>query len=90
MTLFQLRGNRAPFLRSTRHLWGREESPACPHCGAEREDTEHFIVHCPRWARERHTHLGHSPDISSLHNDVHGALRFVEATGVATRPPYAP
>ena len=87
VALFQLRGGRAPFLRATQHRWGRVDSPECPHCPAPVEDTDHFLLHCPRWERERRTHLGASPTISALHEDIHGVLHFLEAAGVPACPP---
>ena len=89
ITVCQLRANRAPFLQATLHRWGRVPSPACPHCGAEQEDSEHFVLHCPKWAEERRQHLGLGPhDITAvLHDDTRGVLRLVEAAGFG--PPYA-
>ena len=89
VALYQLRANRYPRLRATEHLWGRAPSPQCPHCGAPREDTEHFMLHCPKWSEEREDHLGTGPlDVKILHSSIHGSLKFAEAAGVLGRPPY--
>ena len=88
VALFQLRGGKAPFLRATQHRWGSADSPECPHCQAPQEDTDHFILHCPRWEVERRTHLGADLDISVLHHRIRDVLLFLETTGVLARPPY--
>ena len=89
VALFQLRANRAPWLKSTQHRWGRINSSACPHCNAPSEDTEHFLLHCPRWEHERRIHLGNGPlTIEVLQDHVRGVLLFVEAAGVLAHPPY--
>jgi ribonuclease HI len=31
----------------------RADSARCPACGADKEDTEHFLLHCPGYAHER-------------------------------------
>ena len=84
-----MRANRFPSLRATEHLWGRAPSPQCPHCGAPKEDTEHFLLYCPKWSDERKDHLGQGNlDITIIQTSVHGVLKFMEATGVLRRPPY--
>ena len=89
VALFQLRADRSPRLRATEHRWGRAPSPQCPHCGAPKEDSEHFLLHCPKWSEERRTHLGPGDhNITILQTDVHGALKLAEAAGVLQRPPY--
>ena len=89
VALFQLRANRATWLKATQHRWGRVDSPTCPHCDAPSEDTEHFLLHCPRWNIERRDHLGTGPiTIEALQDDVRGVLLFVEAAGVLAHPPY--
>ena len=82
VALFRLRANRAPFLQATLFRWRRVDDPRCPHCPAAVEDTEHFLLECPRWADDRATCLGHSPDITCLQDDVGGVLSFLERTGV--------
>ena len=37
----------------------REETDICPHCGAEAEDEEHFLVRCEHLAAARLLPLGH-------------------------------
>ncbi|KAL0810963.1 hypothetical protein ABMA28_010257 [Loxostege sticticalis] len=34
-------------------LIGREESPRCHHCDAEKDTAQHTLATCPAWARER-------------------------------------
>nr|XP_034195325.1 uncharacterized protein LOC117611490 [Osmia lignaria] len=33
---------------------GREATPICHHCGAERDSAQHTLQHCPVFARARH------------------------------------
>ena len=89
VALFQLRANRLPHLRATQHLWGRVPSPVCPHCNAPKEDTEHFLLHCPKWSKEREDHLRPGDDVTILQTSIRGSLAFTEAAGVLRRPPYA-
>ena len=82
LALYRLRANRAPFLRDTQFRWQRVDDPKCPHCPAAVEDTEHFILECPRWAEDRTDCLGPSPTISVLQDSVSGVLSFLRRTGV--------
>ena len=82
VAILRLRANRAPYLRSTLHRWGREESPACPHCDAGVEDTEHFILECPHWVDQRRRHLGEDVTITCLQDNIRGVIRFLEEAGV--------
>jgi hypothetical protein len=34
------------------------DSPICPYCQEEEETAQHFILHCPKWRRERTIYLG--------------------------------
>ena len=86
--LYRLRANRAPFLQATKHLWGREISAVCPHCGADTEDTRHFLLECPRWAAERAEHLGPDADLSVLQDNIRGVLGLLVGAGVLQRLPY--
>ena len=83
VALFQLRANRAPFLRATRHRWGRDPSAECEHCGEGDEDSEHFVVQCPAWAEAREG-LGIS-DISVM-NDPERCEEFLRRSGVLLLP----
>ena len=87
VALYQLRANRAPFLQDTKHRWGRADTPQCPHCGAQQEDTTHFILECPRWAAARAALLG-NPTIEVLQTDGRGVCNFLRETGVLAHPPY--
>ncbi|CAM9697218.1 unnamed protein product, partial [Heterosigma akashiwo] len=36
------------------HSWGKRDRAQCDICGrGEREDVEHYLLHCPRWAAQR-------------------------------------
>ena len=78
VALFRLRANRAPFLRDTQFRWQRVDD----HCPAAVEDTEHYLLECPRWAEDRSACFGPSPTISILQDNVGGVLSFLERTGV--------
>lgn len=39
--------------RSYLHRVGRAETPECPYCGSGRDDAEHALFHCGRWADGR-------------------------------------
>ena len=86
--LRHLRLNRAPFLRATIHRWGKVDTPTCPHCNEEPEDTEHFLLRCPRWAALRAEVFGPSPTLHDvLHTSASRAIDFVNRAGFGL--PYA-
>jgi ribonuclease HI len=85
--LHQLRLNRAPFLQATKHLWGKAATPACPHCDAEKEDADHWLLWCPRWAAIRAPLFGPNVDITVLQEHPGRVLQFAVGAGVI--PPYA-
>ena len=86
VAVFRLRANRAPFLKSTLVKWGREEDSTCPHCDIEEEDTEHFLLRCPKWQQLRQKHA-----ISSVEdlNDGKKCAAFLWDAGVLKHPPYS-
>ena len=80
VAVFRLRANRAPFLRSTLALWGREPSAICQRCRAGvAETTEHFILDCTahRAARDEHGVSG-----LDILNDVERCAAFLREAGV--------
>ena len=79
--LHRLRLEREPHLRATQHRWGRAETPACPHCGAEKEDTSHLLLECPEWAEARRQHLGDHPTLQCLQENTRGVLDFISGAG---------
>ena len=86
--LSRLRLNRAPYLRATQHKWDDNISPTCQHCGEADEDTEHFLMHCPRWAALRAEVFGPNATLATiLHEHPGSALEFVRRTGIC--PSYA-
>ena len=80
--LHQLRLNRWPGLRATRHRWGLEgaESPSCQQCDSEdADDTRHFLLQCPRTSPLRTQIFGPSPSLSLLQTDPLKVLSFLES-----------
>ncbi|KAJ1299394.1 hypothetical protein OPQ81_011131 [Rhizoctonia solani] len=45
-------------LRSHLYRLQLADSPQCEHCRREPETVTHFLFRCPRFAEQRHTHLG--------------------------------
>ena len=84
--LHQLRLNRAPWLQSTAHRFGRADSNLCTMCNLDEEDSEHFITACPAWAKQRAQCLGLSPSVADLQRDPEGITRFIKQTGRASLP----
>ena len=82
-TLHRLRLNRHVPLKATKFRHGITEDPSCEHCGTEEEeDTEHFLLYCPRWEAERKTYLGEQPDLKLLQTAPENVLKFVQKTGL--------
>ena len=80
--LHQLRLNRWPGLRATRHRWGLEgaESPSCQQCGTEvAEDSKHFLLQCPNTSTLRTQTLGPNPSLSLLQTAPENVLSFVRS-----------
>ena len=75
--LQQLQVNRAKYLEATHFRWGLAYTPSCPHCDCNEEDTTHFLLHCPRWDRERLATLGPHADLSCLQTDPSQVVRFL-------------
>ena len=84
--LHQLRLNRAPWLQSTAHRFGKAVSNTCTLCNLSEEDSEHFITACPAWANERAQCLGWSLSVADLQRNPEGITRFIKQTGRATLP----
>lgn len=66
--LSQLRtGGYSPICMYYMHRIGRADSPACPDCGAVRDDAAHVVTQCPRTDSIRQRLIGHPrPELQIL------------------------
>jgi len=81
ITVAQLRTGHCPLLTSYLHRIGRQQSPACPHCGGDDETAQHLLLCCPSHAQARSS----SNYINSI--DPRRMWSFLESIGAVTRPP---
>jgi hypothetical protein len=70
------------------HRIGKSPSPDCPHCASTPETTQHFLLLCPQYARERHilsnTLKCNATSIPFLLSNVKATsplIRYVNSTG---------
>ncbi len=52
------------------------ESTECVMCGNEREDMQHFILHCPAYQEERRRHPGLQRPYQEEEDQVIGSILF--------------
>ena len=43
-------------------MFGRDESPTCPDCGEDKENSIHWLLRYPRWDKERFETYGQQHD----------------------------
>jgi hypothetical protein len=70
------------------HRIGKSPSPDCPHCEGTPETTQHFLLLCPQYARERHIltntlkrNASSIPFLLSNSKAVTPLIRYVNSTG---------
>jgi len=79
-TVAQLRTGHCPLLASYLHRIGRQQSPACPHCGGDDETAQHLLLCCSSHAQTRSS----TNYINST--DPRRMWSFLESIGAVTRP----
>jgi len=70
------------------HSRGKRDGAQCDNCGrGEREDVEHYLLHCPRWAAQRQemsdliVRNDAQASMANMLKEVGRLARFVRSTG---------
>ena len=71
------------------HSRGKRDGSQCDNCGGgEKEDVEHYVLHCPRWGAQRQEmsdlivqNDAQASMANMLKEEVGRLARFVRSTG---------
>eukprot|EP00660_Eupelagonema_oceanica_P002846 gene2847-biopygen4400 len=77
----QLRTGHCALLQAYLHSICVAATPACTRCGAERDDTDHFLLACPAHAGARAETIGPGADVTVLAREPEKVAAFLRRSG---------